>query len=242
PPPPPDGSDGHRQHEDDEEDKGEEALLPPHGQAPGPPASLAAAKLQGLEASVEFRAQVVVPPGLFNNSVYVAEPARTLDGVTLPIAGLGIHVYLQGGEFLPMQEGDWVLVRGVLKSFRGEMEVRLAEPGQLWPIGPGTPLLPLPVQVSEIGESLEGRLVTFTGVVTGWQGDSLYLGDPAAPTAPAVRVTVRSSLGWRRPYVQKGEVFQVTGVVSQFAREAPWNGGYRVLLRYRSDLVRLSTP
>jgi hypothetical protein len=250
PPAPPDEDDGardedNRDDEDDEDDDGDEerddALPPTYGQATGPPASLAAAKLQGLEAGVEFRAQVVVPPGLFNNSIYVAEPARTLDGVTLPIAALGIHVYLQGSEFLPMQEGDWVLVRGVLQSFRGEMEVRLREPGQLWPIEAGAPLLPLPVQVGEIGESLEGRLVTFNGMVTGWQGDSLYLGDPAAPDVPAVRVTVRSSLGWRRPYVQKGEVFQVIGVVSQFARTAPWNGGYRVLVRYPSDLVQVDS-
>jgi hypothetical protein len=245
PPPAPPAADEPDENEDDDapddEDGNDAAVLSPtYGQATGPPASLADAKLRGLDAGVEFRAQVVVPPGLFNNSIYVAEPARTLDEVTLPLAGLGVHVYLQGGQFLPLQEGEWVLVRGVLDSFRGELEVQVTEPGQVWPVGPGTPLLPLPVQAGEIGESLEGRLVTFTGVVAGWQGDSLYLADPAAPDAPAVRVTVRSSLGWKRPYVQKGEVFQVTGVVSQFAREAPWNGGYRVLVRYERDLVRLN--
>ncbi|MCC6169787.1 MAG: lamin tail domain-containing protein [Caldilineaceae bacterium] len=225
--------------EDKEDDSPGGTLPPTYGQAAGPPASLAEAKLQGLEKGVEFRAQVVVPPGLFNNAVYVAEAARTLDGVTLPIAGLGIQVYLQGGEFMPLNEGDWVLVRGVLKSFRGELELRLDEPGRLWPIGPGTPLLPLPVQAGEIGESLEGRLVSLRGVVTGWQGDSIYLGDPADPGVPAVRVTVRSSLGWRRPYVQLGEQFEVVGIVSQFAQKAPWNGGYRILVRYESDLVRV---
>jgi hypothetical protein len=188
---------------------------------------------------VEFRGQVIAPPGLFNSAIYVAEPARTLDGVSLPVAGLGVQVYLQAGEFIPLQEGDWVLVRGTLRSFRGELEVALDEPGRCWPVGPGTPLLPLPVQVGEIGESLEGRLVTLRGVITGWQGDSLYLGDPADAGVPSVRVTVRSSLGWKRPYVQRGELFEVTGIVSQFAREAPWNGGYRVLVRYPSDLVKL---
>ena len=53
-----------------------------------------------------------------------------------------------------------------------------------------------------------------------------------------VRVTVRSSLPWKRPYVKKGQLWQVTGIVSQFAKEAPWNGGYRVLPRYETDLVR----
>ena len=54
-----------------------------------------------------------------------------------------------------------------------------------------------------------------------------------------MRVTVRSSLTWKRPFVYKGEVWQVTGVVSQFAPRAPWNGGYRVLPRYVEDLVRI---
>lgn len=225
--------------DEDAEDNGD-ALSPSYGQASGPPASLAGAKLQGLGREVEFRGQVIAPPGLFNSAVYVAEAATTLDNVALPVAGLGIQVYLQGGEFMPLNEGDWVLVRGVLRSFRGEMEMQLSEPGRLWPIGPGTPLLPLPVRVGEIGESLEGRLVTLRGVVTGWQGDSIYLGDPADPTIAPVRITVRSSLGWKRPYVHKGEMFEVIGIVSQFAQEAPWNGGYRVLVRYPSDLVRLN--
>ncbi|RME65439.1 MAG: hypothetical protein D6790_01840, partial [Caldilineae bacterium] len=73
----------------------------------------------------------------------------------------------------------------------------------------------------------------------GWQGGTFFLADPENPEAEPVAVTVRSSLGWRRPYVELGERWRVTGVVSQFARRAPWNGGYRVLVRYRGDLVRV---
>ena len=211
---------------------------PNFGQASGAPGSLALAKLRGLEAPVEFRAQVVVPPGRFPAVIYVAEPAQDAAGAPLPIAGLGVQVYLPQGDFLPLTSGDWVLVRGVVKSFRGEMEIRVSEPGQVWPVGPGTPLLPLPVTVAAIGEALEGRLVHLEGSVTGWQGDSLYLGDLADPAAPPVRVTVRASLSWRRPYVRLGEHYAVTGVVSQFARAAPWNDGYRVLVWEAADLTR----
>lgn len=214
---------------------------PNFGQATGPPGSIALAKVRGLYSVVEFRAQVVVPPGLFPSAIYVAEAALDANGAPMPVAGLGIQVYLNAGDFIPMQEGDWVLVRGgVVKSFRGELEIQIDEPGQAWPYEPGTPLAPLPTTVSAIGESLEGRLVTFTGFVTGWQGDSIFLGDPANPDAPSIRVTVRSSLDWRRPYVQKGELFAVTGVVSQFGTASPWNDGYRVLVRFERDLVKLS--
>jgi hypothetical protein len=210
------------------------------GQASGPPGSLALAKWHGLERQVEFRAQVIAPPGLFNAAIYVAEPAPLADGTPINTAGLGIQVYLTQGDFAPMQEGDWVLVRGNMHSFRGEMEVLAETPEQVWRFDAGAPLLPLPVTIAEVGETLEGRLVTLRGVVVGWQGESILLGDPAQPEAEPVRVTVRSSLDWRRPYVMKGEVWEATGIVSQFARKAPWNGGYRVLARFQHDLARLA--
>ena len=183
-----------------------------------------------------FRAVVVAPPGLYNASIYVADAAPTTDG---PYAGIGINIFLRKGEFPTLQEGDQILVRGVLKSFRGEMELQLNGPDQIWRINAGAPLQPLAVTVPEIGEALEGRLVTFTGVVSGWQGDSIFTHDPAYPEAEPVRVTVRSSLGWKRPYVKQGQSFRVIGVVSQLAAHAPWNGGYRVMVRFREDLRKL---
>ena len=157
------------------------------------------------------------------------------------VGGLGIQVYLQNGDYEALAEGDWVLVRGRLHSFRGELETLVEQPDQVWRFDTGPPVQPLPVRAFDVGESLEGRLVTFTGDVTRWQGDSIYLCDPAQPDAE-VRVTVRSSLGWRRPYVNIGESWQVTGIVSQFAKESPWNGGYRLLVRYPTDLLHLETP
>jgi hypothetical protein len=174
---------------------------------------------------------------LYNATIYIADPAP--DYTNGPLAGIGINVYLHNGEFPPLAEGDRVLVRGLLRSFRGEMELQLETPEQIRRLDGALPLQPLPVTVADIGESLEGRLVSFSGVVSGWQGDSIFLSDPNQPNAEAVRVTVRSSLNWKRPYVNKGERWQVTGIVSQFARESPWNGGYRVLVRYKTDLVKV---
>jgi predicted extracellular nuclease len=230
---PPDNPTDGDHHDEDEEARPSST----EGQAGGPPGSLAQAKLAGLQAWVEFGAVVVVPPGLFNNSIYVADPAPDIR--VGPYAGIGINVFLRKGEFPPLQEGDRVLVRGLLRSFRGEMELQLEDATQIWRSSGGAPLLPLAVTPGEVGESLEGRLVNLRGVVSGWQGDSIFLVDPAQPEAEPVRVVVRSSLGWKRPYVQRGERWQVTGVVSQMARAAPWNDGYRVLVRYQLDLARM---
>ncbi len=209
------------------------AVLATEGQTGGPPGSIAQAKLAGLGAWVEFRAVVVAPPGLFNSSIYVADV--TGDGVT---AGIGVNVYLRRGDYPPLEAGDVVLVRGRLDSFRGETELVLDTPDQIWRLAGGAALQPLTVTPGEVGEALEGRLVTLDGVVTGWQGDSIFLGDPDHPEVEPVRVTVRSTLTWKRPYVRMGEAWRVTGVVSQFAREAPWNGGYRILVRWQNDLVK----
>jgi hypothetical protein len=231
-----------RPHKQDDEKADDDDLPPPvrldptHGQAGGPPASVAQSKLAGLEADVEFYAIVTAPPGLFNATIYVADPAP--DPVNGPYAGIGINVYSRQAFYPALQEGDRVRVRGVLKSFRGEMELQLRDAAAIQRVGAGTPLVPLPVNATQVGEALEGRLVIFSGIVSGWQGDSIFLDDPNDPTAPAVRVTVRSSTGWRRPYVNRGERWQVTGIVSQFASAAPWNDGYRVLVRYQNDLVK----
>lgn len=231
------GSGNSSSSNDDDDDMSQwpGGISPTHGQADGPLNSVAHAKLFGLKAFVEFEAIVVAPPGLFNQSIYVADPAPPPDG---PIAGIGINVYLRRGDFPSLQVGDLVHVRGVLTSFRGEMELQMERPDQIWRVGEGKLLLPLPVRPHEITESVEGRLVTFSGAVSGWQNDSIYLVDPADPLAEPVRVVVRTSLNWKRPYVNKGEIWQVTGIVSQMAYAAPWNGGYRVLVRVKGDLVK----
>ncbi len=205
-----------------------------YGQAGGPPGSVAQSKLAGLDAEVELRAVVTVPPNLFNGSIYVADVAE--DGAT---AGIGVMVYLHSGDFPPLVEGDRVWLHGRWDSYRGEMELVLAGPQDIWKLDSAAPAKPLPVQAHTVCEAVEGRLVTLHGAVAGWQGDSLLLVDEEHPASAPLRVTVRSSLAWKRPFVHKGEVWQVTGVVSQFARKAPWNDGYRVLVRYPSDLVRI---
>lgn len=238
PPTQPSGPSNEEDDDDDDDDLPPPVQLDPsHGQAGGPPASVAQSKLAGLEAEVEFYGVVIAPPGLFNAAIYVADPAP--DPQQGPLAGIGVQVYLPRAGYPELAEGDRVRVRGTLKSFRGEMELQLADAAAIWRMGSGTPLQPLPIAAHEVGESLEGRLVTFRGVVSGWQGDSIYLSDPVNPKAEAIRVTIRSSTGWRRPYVNRGELWEVTGIVSQFAWEAPWNGGYRVLVRYKEDLAEV---
>ena len=206
----------------------------PGGEAVGPFRSITAAKLAGMEDGVRFVGVVTVPPGLFNSAIYVADPALPPNDAT---AWLGVQVYLRRGTFPELAEGDRVDIQGTMHSFRGEREILVERPEDIWRVGSSEPLQPLPIAASAVGEPMEGRLVTFEGIITGWSGVSLFLADPDNADAEPVMVTVRNSLGWRRPYVNKGERWLVTGIVSQSAATAPWNGGYRLLVRYPSDLV-----
>ncbi|RIK41418.1 MAG: hypothetical protein DCC55_11910 [Chloroflexi bacterium] len=198
--------------------------------------TVANARLYGLKVYVEFDALVTVPPGLLGRSIYVADPARYPAG---PFAGAGIHVYLRRGDYPQLREGDLVRVRGWLESFRGEMQLVVDRPQQIVRLSPAAHLLPLSISIGQMGERLEGRLVTFRGLVTGVQGDTVYMVDPMRPRGGSVRVVIRNTLGWTPAPITRGEIWEVTGIVSQFAYEAPWNGGYRVLVRVPGDLVRV---
>src|SRR5690606_18416351 len=136
--------------------------------------TVAGAKPWGLKVFVEFDAIVTVPPGLFGRTIYVADPLDSAQGTQ---AGTGIHVYLAEGEYPPFREGDRIRLSGVLSTYRGELELYVREPSQLIYLGSGPPLQPITTTAAAIGEPVEGRLVTFQGIVTGWQDDSIYLAD-----------------------------------------------------------------
>lgn len=196
--------------------------------------SIERARQRGIEVETVVRGVVTLEPGRLHSLIYLAQPAA--DHV---IAGSGLRVYLPWGDFPALREGDWVEARGLLQSFRGERELRPAGPSGVVRLEAGAPLLPQVIALAQVGEGVEGQLVRFEGVIAATDGDSLFLADPAAPGLPPMRVIVARSLGWPPPVAAAGELWQVTGIVSQSARAAPWNGGYRVLVRAPADLVRL---
>lgn len=210
------------------------------GRAPvalvSPPASLAyageeiaLARTVGLSVEVTIAGVVVLPPGLIHSTIYVAQ-----SGKANAESGAGMRVYLRRGDFPALAPGDAVRVRGLLHSFRGEKELLLESPTQVEVTGVGTLPPPLKVDPAQVGEALEGRLVQVEGTVVTRDGDSLYL---AGERGNVVRVVVARSLGWPLPAAQPGQRWRALGVVGQLARAAPWNGGYRVLVRFPGDLV-----
>ncbi len=188
-----------------------------------PPSFVSIAKARALPegATVIVEGQVTAPPPYFGRSIYVQDATG------------GINVYLTRGEWPDLSEGERLRITGRLEDLRGERQLRLADPSALTRLGPAQPLRPARVRTGHIDEAHEGLLVMIVGKVVELQTDAVILDDGSGPA----RVYVRESTGWRRPRMQRGEIWAAVGVVSQYGRERPYTDGYRLLPRYPDDLA-----
>ncbi len=185
--------------------------------------SIETARGYPVKTWVILEGRVTVPPPLFGRSIYIQDHTG------------GILVYLSKEEYPPLVEGDWLRVRGRLTDYHGEWEVRVSRPTDLWRTGAGEPVQPRLIRSGEVDEAHEGLLVQVFAPAVRFSGQSFYLDDGSGEA----RVYVKASTGFRRPYIHLGEFWSVVGVVSQYVRSAPYEGGYRLLPRYETDL---STP
>ncbi len=167
---------------------------------------------------VTLEGQVTVLPNVFDDkNIYIQD------------ASGGMLVYLRSGEWPPLSEGQWVRVNGRLDTYYGEREISLVRIDDIKTLQPAAPPPPLPIRTGEVNETNEGRLVQISGAITGyWKESTLYLDDGSGEA----RITIKTSTGIRRPYVNIGEVWTVVGVVSQS------ESGYRLLPRRAEDLQR----
>ncbi len=185
--------------------------------------SIAEARRLAAKIPVIVVGWVTVPPAVLGDEVLCIQD---LTG--------GMMVYLKGGGFSPLAEGDWVEILGQTRDYHGEREIKADGPGYVWLLNGGRKVLsPVLIETGQIDEEHEGLLVQVTGRAVGYGRKSLYLDDGSGQA----RVYFRAA-GLKRPWVEEGDTFTVVGVVSQYAEEKPYQGGYRLLPRYESDVSR----
>ncbi|MGL4650595.1 MAG: hypothetical protein ACRC1H_14400, partial [Caldilineaceae bacterium] len=192
--------------------------------------TLALVRSLAVGEQVTLTGRVTAPPGLINGTIYLADEQ-----------GNGVRIYLPLEDFPPLALGDLVRVSGRTAIFRGEVEVQPNSAAAVVRVAGGAVPVAVAAAPAQVGEGLEGRLVTVTGAVARRDDDSLYLADLHAPTAPPLRVVVLRSLGWALPAAASGEVWQATGIVGQLEGRTP-GGGYRLVVRFAGDLVRVPVP
>lgn len=200
---------------------------PPEEQEPGAvpiPLAVTVAQARLLPAGtlIIVQGQVAAPPGVLKGgTIYVQD------------VGSGMKVYLSDGAYPPLEEGDWVRVEGELSDYHGEREITISSTAKVQWLGVGQPPRPVLVETGELGEGVEGLLVELVGRVTGWGWDAVYLDDGSGQA----RVYFGRSELAEKPWVEKGELYLVVGVVSQYASARPYEGGYRLLPRYARDVI-----
>jgi DNA/RNA endonuclease YhcR with UshA esterase domain len=200
--------------------------LPPEPTpTPFPLLTIAEARSQPARTTVTVRGQVTVPPPLFGEKTLYVQDSTA-----------GIMIYISRNDYLPLAEGDWVVLRGEAYDYHGEREIRIYRDSDLLlHQGAGDPLKPTVLKTGQVDEDHEGLLAMIAGRVVGYERYAIHLDDGTG----LVRVYIKRGTDIERPWVEEGQRFSVIGIVSQYAEEKPYEGGYRLLPRYPSDLLQL---
>ncbi len=144
----------------------------------------------------------------------------------------GIRLYLSKGEYPDLKLGDRVQVTGRADDDHGERQIAVSRAEDIIRLGPGVAPATARVSTGLVEEEKEGRLVWIVGRVTAFERYAITLDDGSGPA----RVYFPDDLPWRRPYVQLGELWAAQGVVGQYAAARPYVGGYRLVVRFTTDV------
>jgi hypothetical protein len=182
--------------------------------------SIVAARAAPEGAFVQVTGAVTAPPGPFGRSIYIQDETG------------GVRVYLRRGEYPALALGDRVRAAGWTRRFYGEIEVAAPDPAYLARLSEGRPPEALWIPTGALGGAYAGRLVRIIGRVVSFAPDALTLDDGSSPA----RVYFPAELSWRRPWVQRGEMWSAAGVVGQYALQPPYEGGYELRPRFPIDV------
>ncbi len=206
------GDDGNK-----EEETGNRKLETERGNSKDNPIeiSISEAKKLARYSWVKVQGIVSAPPGVFGEK-------------TIYLSGSGIQVYSYQENLPNFKIGDLVEVIGRISEIGGEKRILLSQADDLKIISHQKEPEPIIVLTGDVGEPIEGYLVTVEGKVTETSGSVFYLDDGSGE----VKIYIKPSTGIKKPSVKKGDWMVVTGQVSRTSTS------YRILPRFQND-VRL---
>jgi len=167
---------------------------------------------------VQVEGWVTVEPGILGSQkFYLAQDQG------------GIQIYSSKKDFPELSLGDYIQVTGKLSEASGEKKINISSAEDIVILEPQE-IVPEPTIITseEIGESLEGALVTVEGNLVDKKGSNFYL-DYGGPGE--AKIAIKSSTGIKKPALEDGQLIRVTGIVSQSGDE------YQILPRYQEDIV-----
>jgi hypothetical protein len=191
--------------------------------------------------TVTVRGAVTVPPGLFQpqySSFYVQQ------------GDCGVNVFCF--DFLPFELaiGDSVEITGEVEEYvsgttgaGATTELFCDSTDRIVFLSSGHPE-PTPAELSlaDVGlEVNEGRFVRTIGVVIENNFDfSMYLGDPWSGASVQVYSNYNENISFTE--FIPGDTLEVTGVILQYDRSAPFFEGYELVPRYQDDMRHAEPP
>ena len=179
-------------------------------------------------AWISLTGRVTVPPGLFSTRrIYIQDETG------------GVAVYLGRGNWPPLALGQSVTVFGYLRHQSGELQLYVRN---LWHVTVGPPddlaqVKPVAARTGQAGEAFESSLITVKGRVTAVEPQAFWLDDGSG----AVRVFFSAVTDLQRPMVQRGEIWQVTGVALEQTLARDEKPRFRLQVRFAADAVQLTT-
>ncbi|MBT3538939.1 hypothetical protein HN481_02320, partial [Candidatus Parcubacteria bacterium] len=136
--------------------------------------------------------------------------------------------YMYKKDFPKLEIGDRVEINGELSESGGEARVKVKEKKDITKIDhvniPQSKL----VEVSEVGEMMEGWLIQVNGEITELKGSYMYIDDGTEE----VKVYFKRGTGIKKDILQEGDIVSVTGLVHQT------KSGYQLLPRSQKDIVK----
>jgi hypothetical protein len=178
------------------------------------------------------------------SGVVTAEPGRlgTPALVAIQDSSGGIVVKVPEGV-PPPARGARLELRGPLADPYGQLEIRPAA-GAFTTSGTGPLPAPAGVTPASLGESVEGRLVSTTGVVEGrpTKSTSQDITFFLRSSGGSIRIVADASSRLTPDSVVVGATYRIVGVAGQRASRKDAPDGYRIWARDAADLTKLANP
>jgi len=160
----------------------------------------------------------------------------------------GINVFKFGQHTVQPNLGDAVEIWGSLDQYNGKLEITDGDCDTLEVelVGPGVVPSPAPIECWELGEAVEGLLIStrvllpdsLVGMTTPTGNTNINFGQSGCESKLLFFDADAGLGGISIPY----RVVDVVGIASQFDFSAPYDGFYEIVPRYTTDLTFLSGP
>ena len=164
---------------------------------------------------VSVKGVVAVVPGTFSDQyMYIA-------------GSPGVQVYMYSKDFPTLHVGDRVQVTGEISEAYGETRIKVKEKENIVHIDhPGDPSAEQ-IDIAQIGEPLEGYLVSVSAEVTDMKSSYIWIDDGTEE----VKVYFKRGAGIDKKKFFEGAIVSVTGIVQQT------RNGYQILPRSNADIT-----